>query len=130
MLARARANAKKGGIENVFFVESTITSIALSAPDAPSTEPSAEMTVSADCIISNCVVNLVPEDDKQKVFNEMFRLLKPGGRVALSDILAKKELPDHMKQSLALYVGCIAGASKVEAYEQYLKNSGFEGMSF
>ncbi|EEH39242.2 SAM-dependent methyltransferase UbiE/COQ5 family protein [Paracoccidioides lutzii Pb01] len=112
MLARANLNKERTGATNVTFVESQITSIAL--PDGIS-----------DCIISNCVVNLVPEPDKQLVFNEMARLLKSGGRVAISDILAKKELTPELKQSIALYVGCIAGASKVGDYEKYLKEAGF-----
>ncbi|EWZ29273.1 hypothetical protein FOZG_17139 [Fusarium oxysporum Fo47] len=80
----------------------------------------------ADCIISNCVVNLVPHNEKQQAFNEMFRLLKPGGRVAISDILAKKPLPEKIRNSMAFYVGCVAGASQVVEYEQYLGNAGFE----
>ncbi|KAI9801112.1 MAG: hypothetical protein M1833_002980 [Piccolia ochrophora] len=113
MLKRAHANAQKTKISNVEFVESPINAIAL---------PSA----CADCIISNCVINLVPEDDKPAVFREIFRLLRPGGRVAVSDILAKKELPGALKNDMALYVGCISGASQVHQYEQYLKDAGFE----
>ncbi|PGH13068.1 hypothetical protein AJ79_03905 [Helicocarpus griseus UAMH5409] len=112
MLARANLNKEKTGASNVTFVDSQITSINL--PDGV-----------ANCIISNCVVNLVPEHDKQLVFNEMARLLKPGGRVAISDILTRKELTPELKESMALYVGCIAGASQVEAYERYLKEAGF-----
>lgn len=78
-----------------------------------------------DCIISNCVVNLVPEADKQRVFNEMYRVLKPGGRVAISDILAKKPLPEKLRANMALYVGCVSGASLVAQYEKYLKEAGF-----
>ena len=78
-------------------------------------------------MISNCVINLVPEDEKQLVFREMFRLLKPGGRVAVSDILLKKELRADMKQDIGLYVGCISGASVVTAYERYLTEAGFNG---
>ncbi|KAF9776718.1 hypothetical protein IL306_005066 [Fusarium sp. DS 682] len=112
MLAKAWELKAERGMENVEFVESRITNIAL------------EDSI-ADCIISNCVVNLVPHDEKQKVFNEMFRLLKPGGRVAVSDILAKKPLPENIRNSLSLYVGCIAGASQVAEYEKYLKHAGF-----
>ena len=114
MLDLARRNAEKSGASNVSFIDASITSIPL--PDT-----------SVDCIISNCVVNLVPEPEKATVFREMFRLLKPGGRVAISDILAKKELPQEVTQDLSLYVGCIAGASQVGAYDQYLKDAGFEG---
>jgi ubiquinone/menaquinone biosynthesis C-methylase UbiE len=114
MLERAEQNKGKAGYENVSFVESRITQVGL--PDAI-----------ADCIISNCVVNLVPEGQKQLVFNEMFRLLKPGGRVAISDILTRKELSPDLKRDMALYVGCLAGASRVDDYEMYLRRAGFDG---
>ncbi|KAJ3541060.1 hypothetical protein NM208_g4775 [Fusarium decemcellulare] len=103
------------GINNADFVESRITEIPLE-------------TGIADCIISNCVVNLVPHHEKQKAFDEMFRLLRPGGRVTISDILAKKPLPEKIRNSIALYVGCVAGASQVGEYQQYLLNSGFKGV--
>jgi len=114
MLARARLNASKSSITNVRFVESKITHI-----DLPS--------YASNCVISNCVINLVPEQDKHLVFKEIFRILKPGGRVAVSDILAKKAFPDDMRASIALYVGCISGASMVKEYERYLRDAGFEG---
>ncbi|KAJ5679385.1 UbiE/COQ5 family methyltransferase [Penicillium macrosclerotiorum] len=113
MLELARRNARKAGASNVSFIEAFITSIPI---------PSS----TADCIISNCVVNLVPENEKPLVFQEMFRLLKPGGRVAISDILAKRELPIKIKKDLSLYVGCIAGTSQVVDYERYLKEAGFQ----
>ncbi|KAH7257853.1 S-adenosyl-L-methionine-dependent methyltransferase [Fusarium tricinctum] len=113
MLAKAMSLKADRAMNNVEFVESRITNIAL------------EDSI-ADCIISNCVINLVPHDEKQQVFNEIFRLLKPGGRVAISDILAKKPVSDNIKNSMALYVGCIAGASQVFEYEQYMRNAGFE----
>jgi arsenite methyltransferase len=114
MLELARRNAKNAGASNASFIEGFITSIPL---------PSSTV----DCIISNCVINLVPEHEKYLVFQEIFRLLKPGGRVAISDILAKQELPLEIRQDLSLYVGCIAGASQVGDYERYLKEAGFEG---
>ncbi len=114
MLSRARLNASKSGITNVKFVESMITKI-----DLP--------TSTSDCIISNCVINLVPELEKHLVFQEIFRLLKPGGRVAISDILARKAFPPNLQTNLALYVGCISGASLVEEYEKYLNDAGFAG---
>jgi ubiquinone/menaquinone biosynthesis C-methylase UbiE len=116
MLAKALALKADDTMENIEFVESRITNIALEDGIA-------------DCIISNCVVNLVPHDEKQQAFNEMFRLLKPGGRVAISDILAKKPLSDKIRNSMALYVGCVAGASQVVEYEEYLRNAGFKGNS-
>lgn len=115
MLARANKIKAQTGRANVEFVESGITDMA--ALDAGI----------ADCIISNCVINLVPETDKPLVFAEMSRLLKPGGRIAVSDILAKKELPQKLKSDLAMYVGCIAGASMVADYERYLSDAGFGG---
>ncbi|EXA36647.1 methyltransferase [Fusarium oxysporum f. sp. raphani 54005] len=112
MLAKARKLKADRSMENVEFIESRITDIAL------------EDSI-ADCIISNCVVNLVPHDEKQKAFDEMYRLLKPRGRVAISDILARKPLSDDIRNSMALYVGCIAGASQVAEYQEYLKRAGF-----
>ncbi|KAK9482806.1 S-adenosyl-L-methionine-dependent methyltransferase [Lipomyces starkeyi] len=116
MLELARRNAEKAGVSNASFIESSITSIPLDSSVA-------------DCIISNCVINLVPKVDKHLVFREIFRLLKPGGRVAISDILAKKELPSEVTENLSLYVGCIAGASQVHDYERFLKDAGFLDIS-
>ncbi|KAM0443737.1 hypothetical protein ACHAO4_010456 [Trichoderma viride] len=112
MLARAQQLKDDSGKMNVEFVESFITKIPLASGIA-------------DCIISNCVINLVPQDEKQLVFDEIFRLLKPGGRVAISDILAKRPLPEKIRQSISLYVGCIAGASQLSEYEVFLRNAGF-----
>lgn len=111
MLERARASAAAGGFNNVEFHQSTIDKIPL--PDA-----------SADCILSNCVVNLAP--DKPAVFREMARVLKPGGRLAISDIALKGELPEALARSMAVYVGCIAGAIGMEEYGAGLRAAGFE----
>jgi arsenite methyltransferase len=116
MLSRAKLNAEKSSITNVKFVLSPITKIPLESK-------------SADCIISNCVINLLAQDEKPVCFAEVFRLLKPGGRLAVSDILAKKEFPEELRKDLALYVGCISGASLVKEYEGWLKQVGFEGTS-
>lgn len=115
MLAKARRNQEKSGAHNVRFVEAPITHI----------KPLEDASV--DCIISNCVVNLVPEDEKHLVFKEMFRLLKSGGRVAISDILIKDgtELPENLRSDMALLVGCIAGASHLSDYDGYLREAGF-----
>jgi SAM-dependent methyltransferase len=110
MIERARANAKSGGYENVEFYQSTIDEIPL--PDA-----------SVDCVISNCVINLAP--DKPAVFREIARVLKPGGRVAVSDIALKHDLPEAVAQSMAAYVGCIAGAILIEDYRAGLLAAGF-----
>jgi SAM-dependent methyltransferase len=79
---------------------------------------------SVDCLISNCVINLAP--DKRAVFREMARVLRPGGRVAVSDIALKKPLPDEVRASMLAYVGCIAGAILMEEYERGLREAGFD----
>jgi SAM-dependent methyltransferase len=81
---------------------------------------------SVDCLISNCVINLAP--DKTAVFREMFRVLKPGGRVAVSDIALKRPLPPELAQDIMAYVGCIAGAVLIEEYEFALRAAGFEAV--
>lgn len=111
MIERAQANAASGGYTNVEFYLSTIDKIPL--PDA-----------SVDCVISNCVLNLAP--DKPAVFREIARVLKPGGRVAVSDIALKQDLPEAVAQSIAAYVGCIAGALLIEDYRTGLLAAGFE----
>lgn len=111
MIERARANAKAGGYVNVEFYQSTIDQIPL--PDS-----------SVDCVISNCVLNLAP--DKPAVFREIARVLKPGGRVAVSDIALKQELPEAIAKSVAAYVGCIAGAIQIDEYRAGLLAAGFE----
>jgi arsenite methyltransferase len=115
MLTKARRNKELTDVQNTEFIRAPITDIS----PLPAN--------SADCIISNCVINLVPEAEKQLAFNEMARLLKRQGRVAISDILLKKDLIPALKQDMALYVGCIAGASHVEDYEHYLRAAGFQG---
>jgi arsenite methyltransferase len=111
MIERARANAAAGGYTNVEFYQSTIDNIPLSDS-------------SVDCVISNCVLNLAP--DKPAVFREIARVLKPGGRVAVSDIALKGELPEAIARSMAAYVGCIAGAIRIEDYRAGLHNAGFD----
>ena len=111
MIERARANAARGGYTNVEFHLSTIDHLPLS--DA-----------SVDCVISNCVINLAP--DKPAVFREIARILKPGGRLAVSDIALKGDLPRAVSESLAAYVGCIAGAIKIDDYRAGLLAAGFE----
>jgi SAM-dependent methyltransferase len=114
MLDLARQNAGKGnngqGFPNVEFYQATIDKLLL--PDA-----------SADCVISNCVINLAP--DKPAVFREIARVLKPGGRLAVSDIALKKPLPGEIGQDLMAYVGCIAGAVLIEEYRRQLAEAGF-----
>src|SRR4051794_32473364 len=110
MLARARANAGRQGLSNVEFQEATIDALPL--PDA-----------SVDCVISNCVINLAP--DKPAVFREIARVLKPGGRLAVSDIALKRALPPELGDDLMAYVGCIAGAIMIEDYRRGLIEAGF-----
>jgi arsenite methyltransferase len=81
---------------------------------------------SVACVISNCVINLVP--DKDRVFREIMRVLKPGGRVAISDIALKQPLPEEVRSSIEAYVGCIAGAILVDDYQQRLQEAGFESV--
>lgn len=114
MIELAKKNIQKAGLSNARVIEANINCIPL--PDS-----------SVDCIISNCVINLVPAADKECVFKEIARLLKPGGRVAISDILARQPLPNTITQSMALYVGCVAGASQIGTYDEYLRQAGFEG---
>ena len=111
MIERARASAEKGGYTNVEFHLANIDKLPLA--DA-----------SVDCVISNCVINLAP--DKPAVFREIARVLKPGGRLAVSDIALKKELPEDVANSLAAYVGCIAGAIRIDMYLEELLKAGFE----
>lgn len=111
MIERARTNAQAGGYTNVDFYQSTIDRIPL-------------QDNSVDCVISNCVLNLAP--DKPAVFREIARVLKPGGRLAVSDIALKAELPQAIARSMAAYVGCIAGAIRVDDYRAGLLAAGFE----
>jgi SAM-dependent methyltransferase len=114
MLDLARRNAAKGnggrGFPNVEFHQATIDKLPL--PDS-----------SVDCVISNCVINLAP--DKPAVLREIARVLKPGGRLAVSDIALKKPLPPEIGQDLMAYVGCIAGAVLIEEYRCQLAEAGF-----
>jgi SAM-dependent methyltransferase len=113
MIERARTNALRQGFTNVEFQLAPIDHL-----------PVADDSV--DCIISNCVINLAP--DKPAVFREMFRALKPGGRVAISDIALKKPLPQEIAASVMAYIGCIAGAIGIADYERGLRNTGFQAV--
>ena len=114
MIDRARANAASGNYTNVEFFLSTIDHLPL--PDN-----------SVDCVISNCVLNLAP--DKPAVFREIARVLKPGGRLAASDIALKTDLPPAIASSLAAYVGCIGGAILIETYRNELLKAGFSNIA-
>jgi ubiquinone/menaquinone biosynthesis C-methylase UbiE len=114
MLALARRNAADAGAENVEFLKGDIESIPL--PDA-----------SVDVIISNCVINL--SADKREVLREAFRVLKPGGRFAVSDVVVRGEVPAEVRRSMELWVGCVAGALEEREFEALLREAGFENPS-
>ena len=111
MLALARENQARSGLTNVEFLRGEIERIPL--PDN-----------SVDVIISNCVINL--SADKDRVLREAFRVLKPGGRFAVSDVVVRGAVPDEMRRSMELWVGCVAGALEDSAYRGKLADAGFE----
>ncbi len=113
MIKLARQNAEKSGYKNIEFRLGEIEHI-----------PAADGSV--DVIISNCVINL--SLDKQQVFNEAYRVLKPGGRISISDVVATAALPESIKNDLASMAGCIAGAEYVENIRIMLQNAGFENI--
>src|SRR3954462_3107959 len=108
MLALARENQRKAGASNVEFLEGTIEAIPLPAN-------------SVDVIISNCVINL--SSDKDTVLREAFRVLKPGGRFAVSDVVVRGEVPAEIRRSVELWVGCVAGALELSEYRGKLTNA-------
>jgi arsenite methyltransferase len=111
MIDRARDNAKKAGITNVEFRPGEIESL-----------PVADSAI--DIVISNCVINLSPEKDR--VFEEVFRVLKPGGRIMVSDIVLEKELPETIKEDISAYVSCISGAILKDEYLNTIEGAGFD----
>jgi SAM-dependent methyltransferase len=114
MLALARENQRKSGLENVEFLKGQIEDIPL--PDG-----------SVDVIISNCVINL--SADKDRVLAEAFRVLKPGGRLAVSDVVVRGEMPPEIRRSVELWVGCISGALDESVYMEKLTRAGFADVS-
>ena len=113
MLALARENQRKAAVENVEFLKGEMENIPL-----PNN--------SVDVIISNCVINL--SGDKDKVLREAFRVLKPGGRFAISDVVVRGAVPQEIKRSIELWCGCVAGALKDTEYQEKLANAGFESI--
>jgi arsenite methyltransferase len=113
MLTLARENQKKAGVENVEFLKGAIENVPL--PDN-----------SVDVIISNCVINL--SGDKDRVLAEAFRVLKPGGRFAVSDVVVRGDVPADIRKSMELWVGCIAGALEEKEYREKLLRAGFESV--
>jgi ubiquinone/menaquinone biosynthesis C-methylase UbiE len=116
MVDLAQKNAEKLGATNVEFVCTKINELPLEDN-------------SVDCVMSNCVLNLVPEDDKLSVIKEIHRILKPCGRLAISDFLALKPLTNEIKDDPALHAGCVSGAVEVEQMRNFLFDIGFDGMS-
>jgi SAM-dependent methyltransferase len=114
MLALARENQRKAGVENVEFLKGEIENIPLPHD-------------SVDVIISNCVINL--SGDKDKVFREALRVLKPGGRFAVSDVVVRGEVPAEVRHSMELWVGCIAGALEETDYANKLAAAGFDSVT-
>src|SRR5881409_1309512 len=110
MLALARENQRKAGVTNVEFLKGEIENIPL--PEA-----------AVDVIISNCVINL--SADKRRVLKEAFRVLKPGGRFAVSDVVCRGEIPEAVRHSMELWVGCVAGALEENEYRRLLGEAGF-----
>ncbi|MFZ2490347.1 MAG: arsenite methyltransferase [Thermoanaerobaculia bacterium] len=113
MLALARENQRKAGVQNVEFLRGEIENIPL--PDA-----------SVDVIISNCVINL--SADKPRVLREALRVLKPGGRFAVSDVVRKGEVPDEVRRNIELWIGCVAGALEQNEYRELLLAAGFDSI--
>ena len=113
MIEKAKANVKKGGYSNIEFRLGEIEKLPVEDD-------------SIDVIISNCVINLSP--DKKSVFEEAFRVLKPGGRLMVSDLVLVKELPAIIKESVEAYVGCLAGAIFKKDYLNYIKEAGFDNI--
>ncbi len=111
MIEKAKANAKKLGVDNVKFVLGDIENIPL--PDN-----------TADVVVSNCVFNLVP--DKETAFQETYRILKKGGHFSISDIVLRGVLPEGLKNDAEMYAGCVAGAVQQEEYLSFIKNAGFK----
>lgn len=113
MLALARENQRKAGVVNVEFLKGEIENIPL--PDG-----------TVDVIISNCVINL--SADKDRVLQEAFRVLKPGGRFAVSDVVTRGEVPDEVRRNMLLWAGCVAGALEENEYRTKLAAAGFEAI--
>jgi SAM-dependent methyltransferase len=114
MLALAQENKARAGVSNVAFLKGRIEEIPLPAN-------------AVDVVISNCVINLAA--DKSLVLKDAFRVLKPGGRFAVSDVVADGPVPDELRRNMEAWVGCIAGALDVETYTRFLQEAGFEDIS-
>ncbi|KAJ7466439.1 S-adenosyl-L-methionine-dependent methyltransferase [Mycena latifolia] len=120
MIKRARANAVRRGLAppNVCFVQCSLT-------DTLPIESN-----SIDCVLSNCVINLLPQSGKNHIFKEIYRVLKPGGRLVLDDIIAKVELPTLIRDNMKHYISCIGGAIQMHEYNEIMKSAGFNDSMF
>lgn len=114
MIERARDNVKKHGYTNVEFVEGDIEKMPIESN-------------LADVIVSNCVLNLVP--NKKEVFNEIYRVLKPNGHFSISDIVLTGDLPEKIKSAVEMYSGCVSGAIKKDTYLKYIEEAGFKNIT-
>lgn len=114
MIRKARENLSKTGFTNIRFIQGDIENIPL--PDGI-----------FDVVISNCVLNLVP--DKQRVYQEIYRVLKPGGRLCISDVVVKGQLPDELRDAAEMYAGCVSGAIEKQQYLDIVKSHGFSGIN-
>lgn len=114
MVTLGRKNAANASAENIEFIQARIDQIPIEEN-------------SMDCVMSNCVLNLIPEDDKTSAIKEIHRILRPCGRLAISDFLALKPLPADMKHDPDLMAGCVSGAIEVDAMEKLLVEVGFDG---
>ncbi|MBK8954850.1 MAG: arsenite methyltransferase [Saprospiraceae bacterium] len=113
MIEKARINAQKLGLENVEFLQGDIEDLPIKDNFA-------------DVVVSNCVLNLVP--DKEKVFHEIYRVLKPGGHFSISDVVLKGELPEKLKDQAEMYAGCVSGAIQEQDYLNHINAAGFESL--
>ncbi|KIJ11707.1 hypothetical protein PAXINDRAFT_171658 [Paxillus involutus ATCC 200175] len=120
MIALARRNAATKGLKppHVAFVKGSLTED-LQIRDG-----------SIDCVLSNCVINLLPPAGKLKLMKEVYRVLKPGGRVVLDDMIAQKPFPDSLRSNMAAYIGCISGAILLKEYQELMENAGFKEVLF
>ncbi|OJA10991.1 hypothetical protein AZE42_09147, partial [Rhizopogon vesiculosus] len=120
MISLARKNAFKQGYKppQVIFIQTQLT------------QPLPVETASVDCILSNCVINLLPEAGKAALLKETYRVLKPGGRLVIDDIIGRKSFPDAIRSDLAAYIGCVSGALELEQYRALMKDAGFTDALF
>ncbi|KAG6908318.1 hypothetical protein DXG01_005294 [Tephrocybe rancida] len=120
MINLARKNASEKGLKpsQAAFIEASLA------------EPLPISSTTVDCVLSNCVINLLPQGGKEGALKEVYRILKPGGRVVLDDIVAKRHLPDDIRNDLTAYVNCISGSILIDEYKTILETAGFKDPTF